>query len=55
MAILHLNINNIANITVKGVDYCYIIHDINLSTAIHFFESSLLDDCVYIYNAYQRN
>ena len=45
---LCLNISDIALITVKGVDYCCIIHDISKSEAIHLLENSTLDDGGYI-------
>ena len=34
LMMLSLNINNIATVAVKGVDYCCIIHDIIKSEAI---------------------
>ena len=45
---LRLIINDIAIITVKGVDYHCIIHDISKSEAIHLLENSMLDDRGYI-------
>ena len=45
---LYLNISNIAIITVRGVDYCGIIHDNRKSEAIHLLENSVLDDLGYI-------
>ena len=42
------NVSDIAIITVKGVDYGCIIHDITKSEAIHLVENSVLDDCCYI-------
>ena len=42
------NVSDIAIITVKGVDYGCIIHDITKSEAIHLVENSVLDDCWYI-------
>ena len=45
---LCLNINDIAIITVKNVDYHCIIHDINKSEAINSLENSVLEDCGYI-------
>ena len=38
------NITNFAIITVKDVDYCCIIHDINKSEANNLLENSVLDD-----------
>ena len=52
---LGLNLSDIAVITVKGVDYCCIIHDISKSEAIHLLENSVLDHRWYILNAYERN
>ena len=46
--IISLEINNIAIIIVKGVDYRCIIHDINKSDTIHLLENYVLDDCGYI-------
>ena len=40
----YLNLTDSAIITVKGVDYCYIIHDISKSEAIHLLENSVLED-----------
>ena len=48
MTVLCLNISNFAIITVKGVDYCCIIHDINKSDGIHLLENPVLDDRWYI-------
>ena len=39
-----LNINDIAIITVKNVDYCCIIHN-SKSEAINLLENSMLEDC----------
>ena len=41
---LHLNISDIAIITVKGVDYHCVIHGISKSEAIHLLQNSVLDD-----------
>ena len=46
--IQYLNISDIAIITVKGLDYHCIIHDINKSKAIHLLDDSVLDDRGYI-------
>ena len=43
-----LNINDIAIIIDKGVDYHCSIHDISKSEAIHLLKNSVLDDCGYI-------
>ena len=48
LIMLCLNISNIAIVTVKGVDYHCIIHDISKSEAIRLLENSVLDDCGYI-------
>ena len=45
---LCLNLSEIAIITVKGIDYFCIIHDISKSEAIHLPEHSVLDDPGYI-------
>ena len=37
-------ISDIAIITIKGDDYCYIIHEISKFEAIHLLETSVLDD-----------
>ena len=44
LTMLCLNITNFAIITVKDVDYCCIIHDINRSEAYNLLENSVLDD-----------
>ena len=51
---LSLNLSDIAFITVKGIYYWYIIHDISKYDAIHLLENSLLDDLRYIENAHQK-
>ena len=43
LTMLFLDLSDIAIITVKNVDYCYIIHDISKSDAIHLLETSVLD------------
>ena len=48
LMMLCLNLSDIAVTTVKGVDYCWIIHDISKSEAIHLLENSVLDDRGYI-------
>ena len=45
---LYFSASNIAIITVKRVDYCRIIYDINKSEATHLLENSVLDDHEYI-------
>ena len=48
LTILCLNIANIAIITVKDIDYRYIIHSISKSEAINFSKNLVLDDRGYI-------
>ena len=48
LAMLCLNISNIAIVTVKGADYRCFINDISKSEAIHFLENYILDGCWYI-------
>ena len=48
LTMLCLDISDIAIITVKGVDYGCIIHNISKSGAIRLLENSVLDDCGYI-------
>lgn len=55
LAMLCLNINNIAFITIKGVDYCGIIKDISACKTIHLLGNSVLYNCGYIWDAYQNN
>ena len=45
---LCLNISDMAIITVKGVDYIFIIHDSSQSEAIHLLKTFAHDDCGYI-------
>ena len=42
-----LNISDVAIITVKDVDYCYIIHEIKNPEAIHLLERSACEDLGY--------
>ena len=51
---LCLDISNIVIVTIKGVDYRFINHDIRKSKATHLLEISVLEDCEYIQNACQR-
>ena len=44
LTILCPSLRGVAIITVKGVDYCYIIHDISKSKAVHLLENSILED-----------
>ena len=48
LTMLYFSASNIAIITVKRVDYCRIIYDINKSEATHLLENSVLDDHEYI-------
>ena len=41
---LRVNLSDIAIITVKGVDYHCIIHDISKYDTIHLLKNSVLDD-----------
>ena len=43
--ILSINISDIAIITIKNVDYCCIIYNINKSEAIILLEDSVLENC----------
>ena len=52
---LCLNISDIDIVSLKGVNYCCIIHDISKSEAIYLLENSELEDGGYIENACQRN
>ena len=46
------DIDNIAIITVKGIDYCCIICSVSKSDAIHLVDNSALDDDKFIQNAF---
>ena len=46
--ILSINIRDIAIITIKNVDYCCIIYNINKSEAITLLENSVLENCGYL-------
>ena len=48
LTILSVNINNIAIITVKNVDYHCIIHNISKSEASNLLKNSVLENCGYI-------
>ena len=47
--------SDIAIITIKGLDYHCIIHDISKCKAIHLLENYVLHDCGYLQNTYQKN
>ena len=44
LMMLCLDISSIAIVTVKGVDYRCIIHDISKSEAIHMLKNPVVDD-----------
>ena len=46
--ILSVNIGDIAIITIKNADYCYIIHNNSKSEAISLLENTVLENCRYI-------
>ena len=48
LAMLFLSISNIAIITIKGVEYRCIIHEITKSETIHLLENAKVDDHGYI-------
>ena len=48
LAMLSVNISDIAIITIKNVDYRCIIHNISKSEAINLLENSVLEDRRYI-------
>ena len=48
LTMLSVNISNIAIITIKNVDYCCNIHNINKSEAINLLKNSVLEDRGYI-------
>ena len=48
-------LSDVAIITVKTVDNCWVIHDISKFKVIYFLENSVLEDNRYIWNASQRN
>ena len=49
LTMLNVNINDIAIITVKNVDYHCIIHNNSKSEAINLLKNSVLEDRGYIY------
>ena len=49
------DINNIAIVTVKSVDYRCIIYRVSKPDVIHLLENSMLDDHEFISNAFQKN
>ena len=55
LTMLCLSISDIAIITVNGVDYCCINHDISKSEAINLLKNPKLEDRGIYKYAYQRN
>ena len=55
LTMLCLSISDIAIITVNGVDYCCINHDISKSEAINLLKNHKLEDRGIYKYAYQRN
>ena len=55
LAMLRLNLSDIAIITVKNDDYHCSIHEICKSDASHLSKNVLFDERRYIKNACQRN
>ena len=49
LTMLTVNITNIAFITIKNVDYRFIIHKIDKSEAVNLLTNSVLEDRGYIY------
>ena len=49
LTILSVNIGDIAIITIKNVDYRYIIHKNSKPEAINLLENTVLENCEYIY------
>ena len=45
LAMLYLNICNIAIITVEGIDYCCILYDTSKSEAIPLLQTFVFNDC----------
>ena len=48
LVMMCVNISDIANIMVKGVEYCCIFHGISKSEAINLLKISALENCGYI-------
>ena len=48
LTVLCLNKSNFAIVTVKDINYCWIIHNISKSKAIKLLKHSVLDDRAYI-------
>ena len=48
-------INDIAIISVKGIDYCYVIYDLKKSDDIDYLQNSVLNSEGYICDAWQIN
>ena len=52
---LSVNISDIAIISIKNVDYCFIIHNISKSKATNLWKNSVLEDCGYVYKTIVLN
>ena len=48
LTMLCLNISNIGVITVKTIDYCRVMYNINKSEAIHLLKNSVLENRGYL-------
>ena len=48
LTMLSVNISNIGIMTIKNVDYCYIIYNISKSEAIDLLKNSVLENRRYI-------
>ena len=55
LLIISPGINSTAIITVKGVDYRFIICDVSKSNGLHLLVNSLLQGCGFMQNSFQRN
>ena len=47
LAIVSVNISDIPIVTVKNVDYCFMIHNISKLDAINLLKNSVLENCGY--------
>ena len=48
LTMLSVNKSDIPIITVKNVDYCFVIQNVRKSEAINLLENFVLEDCGYI-------
>ena len=55
LIMLSVNISDIAIISIKNVDYCFIIHNISKSKATNLWKNSVLEDCGYVYKTIVLN